>query len=64
MAYHDGIPDSMWQRVEQGKDCLWRNKDRLEIEIAERKKQMEHIFQIDIPEEEKIENGDIPLTDL
>jgi hypothetical protein len=34
MAYHEGIPDSMWHRVEAGKNCLWRNKNRLDIEIV------------------------------
>jgi len=29
LAYPDGIPDSMWERVLKGKDCLWKNKDRL-----------------------------------
>jgi len=40
-AYPNGIPDSMWERVEKGKHCLWRNKNRLEYELKEARKNLE-----------------------
>jgi hypothetical protein len=52
-AYPNGIPDSMWQRVEAGKECLWRNKDRIEIEHKASMKKIEEISKMDIPDEEK-----------
>lgn len=40
-AYPDGIPDSMWERVEKGKHYLWRIKDRLVYELKEARKKLE-----------------------
>lgn len=52
-AYPDGIPDSMWHRVEAGKECRWRDKDRITIEYNAGLKKLEQINSMDISEDEK-----------
>jgi hypothetical protein len=52
LAYYDGIPDSMWERVEAGKNCLYWKKDRLEIQNVEMKKQIEKFKGMKIPDED------------
>ena len=49
-AYHEGIPDSMWHRVEAGKNCLYWKKDRLSTQIAEIDKQLAKMRTIIIPD--------------
>lgn len=50
MAYHDGIPDSMWHRVEAGKNCLYWKKNRLILETEEFEKQLNNIKTMIIPD--------------
>ncbi len=53
LSYVNGIPDSMWHRVEAGKECRWRDKDRIQIEHDATMKKLEQIDKMDIPEDEK-----------
>ena len=52
MSYPDGIPDSMWHRVEAGKNCLYYKKDRLLMETEELEKQLDNIKTMIIPDED------------
>ena len=52
MAYHDGIPDSMWKRVEAGKNCLYYKKDRLLMETEELERQRNNMETTIIPDED------------
>ncbi len=53
LAYMNGIPDSMWKRVEQGKQCIWRAKDRVTIEHEATLKKIEEIKKMNLPDDEK-----------
>jgi len=53
-AYFDGIPASMWERVEAGKQCLYRNKDRIRSQEQEIRKQIDKIASLKLPDEDAI----------
>ena len=53
-AYHDGIPDSMWHRVEAGKNCLYLNKDRITMDFSKIRKKMEQIDKMNLSDEDYI----------
>jgi hypothetical protein len=42
----------MWERVEAGKNCLYRNMNRLELKEVEMKKQIEKFKGMKIPDED------------